>query len=1824
MKSGSIIISFIVAVVAILPTNLSQQDFRVASYAEVAAIADLGHIAQLAENNKLPRVLGAAVTNGLVGYWSMDEATGDSVVDGSANGNNGTLVGSPTRQAGKIGNGISFGDGKSINLPDKTFGNSDWTVAGWVKTSASSGWVVGRGEGSDLRIADGKVLFQLYTSSGFQNVYSTTSVNNNSWKHITATRSGNTVNIFIDGVLNKTQTISGTAEVGFNSIAARTDNSSSGFSGSIDEVYTFSRALSESEVSNLFNATSTTSPSPTPGNLISNPGFESSSSVWAKSTNGGRSVVTTNTHSGTKSQQMVASSSYEREVYQDIAVTAGAAYSAKGWIKTSGVTGPATIKLLWTNSNTPAEVISGSALLKTDTVKSVSGTSDWAQGSGSFTAPTGAVKVRVQLNIPKETDNAGTAWFDDLELVAGTTTTNPSAPIISTFSASPASIAAGQSSTLSWGVSGATTLSISGLGVVTGSSKVVSPTATTTYTLTASNSTGSTTATTIITVTGTPAPSGNFLYVSPTGSASGNGSISSPWDLQTAMNQPSSVTSGKTIYMRGGTYAGKYISNLTGATLRSYPGEWAKVDGYFSTTTSTSLPVAASGTTSTVTIAGNFMFTPSQEIYIDNEQMQVNDVVGAGQYIVVRGWGGTTPTAHGAGAKVQLVGNTILTKGSDTIYRDFEVLNSNPNRAFYNTTGYGGNARREGDGFMVQGANLKFINLVVHDNGDGLFLSEVAKNTEVYGAIVYNNGHVASDRPHGHGLYIQNDSGTKTFSDIISFNNFGLGMKAYGANQGHANNVNFKGIISFNNGTPGYYPGNPTQFPNSSRGYSNLEIGSDVYPSSNVSVSNSYLYHKPTTTVEIPGLAVGRAATGNNSGAVIKDNFVAEPSTLVSFDRWTNFSGSGNTLVSNKDGSDVAVSFKGNSSGYSWNNNTYYVNSRTLNCFGGNKAAPFQGFGLVTSTCNSFLDFNEWKQLTQLDANSTFNKTRPTGKNIFVRPNTYEPGRANIAVYNWDLSNSVSVNLSNAGLTPGQRFEVRSAENYLGSPVLSNQTYTSGMSVSLPSASRTVATPIGHSFTPSSTCPEFCAYVVVPLSAGVSQPPVPTPTPVPVPTPTPTPIPTNTPPTGSLDGARATDGVIFGWAHDVDNLNVPVQIHLYFDGPAGAGRTPVVATAGDNRSDVGNHAFNVAIPTAYRNGVAHTVYAYAIDLTDTSGASNRLLAGSPKSFTIGAVPVPTPVPTPTPNPGNCTTSCININSAQTYQTMDGWEATSQSGQDDAKTFNQYKDALYDAAVNDLGINRIRLEIRSGAENPTDWWTQFKSGQIDNATWKAKRYEIINDDANSSSVNASGFQFSEFDNLIDKIIVPMRQKMQARGEKLYINVNYVDFGSSTFEHKNNPAEYAEFVLATYQHMQSKYGFWPDYWEVVLEPDTGAASWTADQVGQVIKAAGDKLIAAGYTPRFIAPSTTNGKEILLSSFGGNNWVGKIAAISGAMQYLDTIAYHRYTSPDQTQTQSIGALGSQYGKKTAMLEWIGADYNTLHMDLKYGNNSSWQQYTLAYPGTDNGGHYYTINDTNGTFALGSRTKFFRQYFQYIRYGATRIGATASGNSYIDPLAFRNVDGKYVVVATVTGAPSPVTFGVNGLPSGTYGIFYTTGSSGNAITSQLANQTISAGNSVNVTLPTGTVGVVTVYATSSSSPIAQPTFAAPTTSAPVIQNVTLIPGVSSFKYASSPTIYFLNQNGQKEIYPEASVFSAWNANYNSVRTIPDTQTYPDGGTVRLPQGTLVKRNNSTTIYLVEGNLVRPFASLSAFTNKGYFLPNVISVNDKYLDIYTTGPTIN
>lgn len=423
---------------------------------------------------------------------------------------------------------------------------------------------------------------------------------------------------------------------------------------------------------------------------------------------------------------------------------------------------------------------------------------------------------------------------------------------------------------------------------------------------------------------------------------------------------------------------------------------------------------------------------------------------------------------------------------------------------------------------------------------------------------------------------------------------------------------------------------------------------------------------------------------------------------------------------------------------------------------------------------------------------------------------------------------------------------------------------------------------------------------------------------------------------------------------------------------------------------------------------------------------------------------------------------IGLDAAARYQTMKGWEATAEVGQFECASYPRYVDELFDRAVDELGLDRIRLPVRSSAEHSVDHFARFISGQITRQEWASTWDKPQNDNPDPFSINPAGFQFSHLDYLVEKIVEPLRQRLAARGERLYVNLNFTDFDSTPFDHEDQPEEYAEFMLATFQHLQAKYGWVPDAVEMVLEPDVG--HWSAAQVGAALVAAGNRLKAHGFTPEFIAPSNA-------SMEGAVTYFDEIIRLPGAAEYLTMLSYHRYRHVSAANLQAIRARAAQYGIETGMLEHIRSDHDDLKEDLRVANNSAWQQYTIAFCSSDNGGHYYSIDEAapgGPAVKLGSRTRYLRQYFRWVRQGAVRIEATTTDSAY-DPVAFINANGKYTVVVDAARAG---TLRVDQLPAGTYGVNYTTA---NAFDVDGGDVVLSQGQPLVASIPAA--GVITIY---------------------------------------------------------------------------------------------------------------------------------------------------
>lgn len=543
---------------------------------------------------------------------------------------------------------------------------------------------------------------------------------------------------------------------------------------------------------------------------------------------------------------------------------------------------------------------------------------------------------------------------------------------------------------------------------------------------------------------------GADFYASTSGSGS-TCSLASPCSLRTALANQAVMGPGDTLYIRAGTYTGRYVSTLDGGTVRPYPGETVKIDGHATTT----LSGAINSAVTTITVASTANMYGSMVVTIDNEDMQVSTVVSSNTITVNRGWSGTTPATHADGATVIHKDSFIFKiTGSDTIYRDLEVYSSNTLRDYRDSWA----ARASGVGITIIGGNgNSIINCLVHDANGGIFTGSSSSNSLIYGNVLYNNGAInAAGDPDGHGLYIENVSGFSRIYRNVVVNSYNFSGQFGGDGSAYVGGDHRYNILA-NSGAP------------AGRITVNY-LGRAEFNA--LSVTNNHFFQRHANSGGSVSLfGYGEAITT----LTVNDNYFVGGIDAMSLQNVDAISGTGNNFF-NK-GTEFLSSLihyypaLGLPTG-TFNNNTYHLAQGTT--------FVKEGVGPVTLA--------QWKTDSGFDASST-DTTVNMPDTVAVIPNEYEAGRANIVIYATSNPATVNVNLSTTGLVNGQTYTIRNVFDYLGAAVTTG-TYNAAsptISISMTGAITNVATPTGGAITPSTTAPDFATLVVLPTSAGAGS-----------------------------------------------------------------------------------------------------------------------------------------------------------------------------------------------------------------------------------------------------------------------------------------------------------------------------------------------------------------------------------------------------------------------------------------------------------------------------------------------------------------------------------------------------------------------------------------------------------------------------------------------------------------------------------------------------------------------------------------------------------------
>lgn len=377
-------------------------------------------------------------------------------------------------------------------------------------------------------------------------------------------------------------------------------------------------------------------------------------------------------------------------------------------------------------------------------------------------------------------------------------------------------------------------------------------------------------------------------------------------------------------------------------------------------------------------------------------------------------------------------------------------------------------------GFFMNGHGDAAINCVVHDVGAqafGFFGAAQGDGAFLYGNVAWGNGIYSLDpgfngAPRGDGTYMQNTNGARWITDMITCRNLNFGQKAYTEN-GYANGFIWNGCVSFGNGAREIVAqGNHNQL-------------------TNIVVTNCFFYtHQETTEpIRLGDVRVDPSSSQNNNDLLFANNIVADDSNfpftyLNEMDYWSILTITNNNFIE-------TTTTAGNASTLAFweiipTNVVSYVINR--NNYFGNAFNPAYDDWRYDNVRRTFAQV----QGLGFEANGHYITTLPTTNMVFLRTNLFEPGRANLIVYNWLSNNTVNVDLSGCGLTNGQMFKVRDVQNYYGTPALFSTYGTFQTSFDIP-LNLTAVTPLVGTITNFNVNPNvhtpiiFNAFVITPF-----------------------------------------------------------------------------------------------------------------------------------------------------------------------------------------------------------------------------------------------------------------------------------------------------------------------------------------------------------------------------------------------------------------------------------------------------------------------------------------------------------------------------------------------------------------------------------------------------------------------------------------------------------------------------------------------------------------------------------------------------------------------
>ncbi|MHC4586850.1 MAG: LamG domain-containing protein, partial [Planctomycetota bacterium] len=205
-------------------------------------------------------------TGGLVGWWKLDEGSGNTAADAGDKGLDGALVGDTSWVDGIVAGALAFdGDGDYVDLgKDPAFDvTRQITISAWIKVNAfDTDWqaIINRGDSAWRLQRDGNNNTLEFACTGlvvpgtrWAAIHGTVDVNDGRWHHAVGTYDGSHICLYVDGKLDVSSTASGTIKINNQSvyIGENSEQTDRFWNGLIDDVRIYSYALSADEIAEV-------------------------------------------------------------------------------------------------------------------------------------------------------------------------------------------------------------------------------------------------------------------------------------------------------------------------------------------------------------------------------------------------------------------------------------------------------------------------------------------------------------------------------------------------------------------------------------------------------------------------------------------------------------------------------------------------------------------------------------------------------------------------------------------------------------------------------------------------------------------------------------------------------------------------------------------------------------------------------------------------------------------------------------------------------------------------------------------------------------------------------------------------------------------------------------------------------------------------------------------------------------------------------------------------------------------------------------------------------------------------------------------------------------------------------------------------------------------------------------------------------------------------------------------------------------------------------------------------------------------------------------